>query len=161
MPYLCWVRVYELIERPELFSYNAHEIALRYWANECGVPSRVCYSSMAVTLPSLYICVRVCVCVCVWERADELTEPWHRVRAEWKPIRQRHRRCHYRRRRRLDDSSVLTRSGHHVESARKRGKDCRECIQWEDACELTLWERLPSMATMKPTPHASCSFWGS
>lgn len=26
---------------------------------------------------------------------------------------------------------------------------------------LTLWLRLPSMATMNPTPHASCSFWGS
>lgn len=63
MPYPCWVRAYELIERPELFSYNAHEIARRYWGNECAVSSRVCYSSMAVTLPSLYIYI----CVCVWE----------------------------------------------------------------------------------------------
>lgn len=132
MPYPCWVRAYELIERPELFSYNAHEIARRYWGNECAVSSRVCYSSMAVKLPSLYIHIYMCVCV----RADELTEPWHRVRAEWKPIRQRHHRCHCRRRRRLDDSSVVTRSGHHVESAqgRERMEDCRESIEWGYDC---------------------------
>lgn len=36
----------------------------------------------------------------------------------------------------------------------------RKCCVAE-ADTHTLWLGFPSMATMKPTPHASCSFWGS